>query len=163
MLPCLSLTSMGNAAQVSEIPDLISVSLSAAAPIAGTATMMCESNHSEFVAMDIIDNAVRKSPQWKASPAVPPGRSNQRVITQKGQGPLELQNKRQRNLSAGFPSIVDCTFVKLTVGFCTNRRGHLIAARARAMDSDAGIKVDRPLSISSIRRSTSVAQALSMS
>ncbi len=45
----------------------------------------------------------------------------------------------------------------------TYRGYHLIAARARAIASAAGINLERPPSISTMRRSTSTAQASSTS
>lgn len=59
--------------------------LLAVTPVAGLASMVGESNHPEFVATDLVNDAVGEFPQRKTTPAIPPNRAKTRVAAQKRQ------------------------------------------------------------------------------
>ena len=83
--------------------------------------------------------------------------------TKEVEGALKLSDERKAEFSTAFSGIEDAPFGQLVLGLWTDRGSHLIAARARAIASDAGISLTRPLSMSLIRRSTSTAHASLMS
>ncbi len=123
---------------------------------------MRERDYSQRIATGVVDDAVGKLSQRKTAPAVFPEGAQVRAGAEKRQLPFVLQDKRKTDFSIGFPGVKDGTIKKLPIGFRADRRDHPIAARALAMESAAGISLARPLSISSMRRSTSADQASSI-
>src|SRR6185437_5557025 len=100
--------------------------------------MMRERNHAEFLAAQIVDDAVGKLAQWKTPPVVPPARTQLRLPTQEIERSFELREEREPEVSAAFAGVEERAFGQLPVRSGTDRRDHLIAARMRAIASAAG-------------------------
>src|SRR5947209_80745 len=124
---------------------------------------MSERDHPELFALDIVDDAVLEPAEREAAPSSPPGRTEMGVRTEETENALELRDEGETELGVRFLGIVGRSVAELPVGLGTDGGDHLMAARARAMASAAGMSVARPLSTSSTRRSTSAAQASSIS
>ena len=109
---------------------------------------MGESNESDFLAANVVDDAVGKFPNWEAAPTVPPERPDLGMCANKREHSFEFCDERKTDFGAAFPRVEHGAIAQFLVSLGTDRRRHLIAARARAMDSAAGINAVRPLSIS---------------
>src|SRR5437588_4187877 len=132
-------------------------------PVAGSTPVVGERNDSDFFAPNVVDDAVRKLPYRKAAPAISPGRAQLWMDTKKLERSFVFGNQRESNFDIALAGIEQGSFGEFPVGLGANRSDHLIAARARAMDSAVGTSLARPLSISPTRRSTSAAQEASIS
>ena len=68
--------------------------------------MMGKRDHSQLVATNLVDDAIRKLPKWQALP-VSPGSADLRMRAQKLKSSLELCNEGKTQVCAAFSSVVD--------------------------------------------------------
>src|SRR5262245_20729389 len=99
--------------------------------------MSGECDYANFLALNVVDDAVRESVQRQPT-SVSPGCAQMRSRAQQCHRSFELCNEGQPDLGAGLAGVEESCFSQFAVGFGTDRRSHLIAARARAMASAAG-------------------------
>ncbi len=125
--------------------------------------MMRDCDNPKLFLVEVIDDAVRKPPHRKATPAIPPYRCEFRVLTQQCHRALEFRCEGKTQIGTALSGVMQDSVGKLLIRIGANRCLHPIAARAFAIASATGIMLERPASIASTRRSTSWAQARSTS
>jgi len=81
-----------------------------AAPVAGPASVVGKRDHSEFFAVDVVDDTVGEFPQRETVSTISPRCAKMWVLAQKRQCSFVFQNKRKTNLGIGFPSVEDSAF-----------------------------------------------------
>jgi hypothetical protein len=71
--------------------------------------MVSQRNHTQFVASDIVDDAVGKPTQRHTAP-LSSLRTKLRMIGEKSESSFELCDEGMAKLGAAFPSIEECSF-----------------------------------------------------
>jgi hypothetical protein len=66
---------------------------------------MRECNNPNFLGLDLIDDAVRETPQGEATRSATPNRSEARIAAEDREGALELSDECQAELSIRFSCV----------------------------------------------------------
>ena len=132
-------------------------------PVCGTTTLMRERDNIQLVDSEPVDHAIGKAAKRKAARLAAPDWTKMWMITEHRESALELGNERKPEIGTSVLCVIVGSVDQFTLSFDAERGDHFNAVRARAIDSDAGITAERPLSIAATRRSTSTAHASSTS
>jgi len=79
-----------------------------------------KSDNPNFIGLDLVDDAARKAPAEKTARGFTPNRSEVQEVAQNVQRTLEFGDKRQPELSIGFPSVEKCSLDQLALSLKTD-------------------------------------------
>ena len=86
--------------------------------------MMCKCNNAQFIALDVIDNAIWETPYRKTAPPLVPLCCEMWMRTKKIKGAFKFGNKCQRERRACLSRVIDRRLSEFSVSLFANGGGH---------------------------------------